>query len=220
MASSVVMPMPRTFLQLPRPLSSTLEATNACGSNPGRGVTLPLPPLQVEAETVLAVHPWSRFAGTQPHQPFQRSLLQSDRRVSMALEYLISLTHTSVDDQPKQPVTLGERPPSQLPPVGDRSLMWVCHITGTPKYRTPLCSSLNIRADCRGHDLYNIAIDRLHLAARLAESEIRHCRNSLLVIKMHNLLLPFNFERFSSAPAPSVRGQPFSHPECRRDVQF
>ena len=29
-------------------------------------------------------------------------------------------------------VTLGKRPPLQLSAVGDRSLMWVCHITGTP----------------------------------------------------------------------------------------
>ena len=37
-------------------------------------------------------------------------------------------------------VTLGKRPPLQLSAVGDGSLMWVCHITGTPGCSTPVCS--------------------------------------------------------------------------------
>ena len=37
-------------------------------------------------------------------------------------------------------VTLGVRPPIQLSAVGDRSLMWPYHITGTPGCSTPLCS--------------------------------------------------------------------------------
>ena len=37
-------------------------------------------------------------------------------------------------------VTLGVRPPIQLSAVGDRSLMWPRHITGTPGCSTPLCS--------------------------------------------------------------------------------
>ena len=34
-------------------------------------------------------------------------------------------------------VTLGRRPPIQPSAVGDRSLMWPCHITGTPGCSTP-----------------------------------------------------------------------------------
>ena len=37
-------------------------------------------------------------------------------------------------------VTLGSRPPIQPSAVGDRSLMWPYHITGTPGCSTPLCS--------------------------------------------------------------------------------
>ena len=32
---------------------------------------------------------------------------------------------------------MGKRPPLQLSAAGDRSLMWVCHITGTPGCSTP-----------------------------------------------------------------------------------
>ena len=42
-------------------------------------------------------------------------------------------------EQPRQLVTLIKRPPSQLQLWRDRSLMWVCHITGTPR-----CSTANV----------------------------------------------------------------------------
>ena len=60
-------------------------------------------------------------------------------------------------------VALGRRLPTLPSAVGNKSLMWPYHNTGTPGCTTPLCSvplilhtGKVIRADCRGHVLQNL----------------------------------------------------------------